>query len=137
MNSGEHIQFKIKPYAEDAVITIKDAAGTAVAKDLVFSENKENKIQKDSSSNVTTLLSKAYKHAFVSTSEAMDGWYQFSIAAPAKTETLSVSITGGSTPIAAGTEVLIDDFTVQYASTKGYVTITGDNVTAVTNKIGY
>ena len=127
MSSGDLIQFKIKPYDENAVITIAEAGVNG----LKFADKKNEKVAIDSKGNVTSVLTPAYSQAFVEDSDKLDGWYQFSIKPSSAIKALTVSITGGT--IAAGTQVLIDDFTVQYGSTKGYVEITGDNVIATKN----
>ncbi len=129
-SEGEFVQFKIKPYDKNAVITIKDNSNVLV-NGVKFADNDNAKVEKNSKGNVTTLVTPAYTKTFDETSAKLDGWYQFSICAKSKINALTVSITGGT--IAADTEVLIDDFTVQYGSTKGYVEITGDNVTATKN----
>lgn len=126
------IQFKIKPYSEDAYLTITDSNGKKLLDAMQFSANKTAEIVADSKGNVSTPLSQAYKFAFDEDSGAMEGWYQISINAAANTPSLKISITdsadGSTGTIAAGSQVSLDDFTVQYGSTRGYVTITGDNV---------
>ena len=126
------IQFKIKPYSEDAFITITDANGNKLIDDMQFSANKAVKIETDSKGNVLTPLSQAYRFAFDEDSEKLEGWYQISVKAAENTPSLEIKITrtadGSGDAIAAGTQVTLDDFTVQYGSTRGYVTISGDNV---------
>ena len=128
ISSSEYIQFKIKPYAGASTITVKNSSGTAVCDKLKFADCASAAVAE------ATPLAPAHKHAFVASSDVMDGWYQISCKAGASSKYITVELTGDAV---AGATVEIDDFTVQYASTKGYVTITGDNVTAVTNKIGY
>ena len=126
------LQFKLKPYSEDAYITITDSNGNKLVDAVQFSANKKAEIKTDDSGNVTTPISQAYKFAFDTKSGELEGWYQFSINAAANTPSLKISITnsadGSAGAIAAGSQVSLDDFTVQYGSTRGYVTITGDNV---------
>ena len=126
------LQFKLKPYSEDAYITITDNSGNKLVNAVQFSANKEAELKTDNDGNVITPISQAYKFAFDTNSDKLDGWYQFSINAKAKCTSLKISISnsaeGSAEAIAAGSLVSLDDFTVQYGSTKGYVSITGDNV---------
>ena len=129
---GDFLQFKLKPYSEDAYITITDSNGNKLIDTVQFSDNKDAKIETDEDGNVITPISQAYKFAFDTKSGNLDGWYQFSINAAANTPSLKISITnsadGSGSAIEADTKVTLDDFTVQYGSTRGYVTVTGDNV---------
>ena len=129
------IQFKLKPYSEDAYITIIDSNGNKLVDAVQFSANKKAEIIADSKGNVSTPLSQAYRFAFDEDSGVMDGWYQFSISAAANTSKLKISITnsadGSGNAIEAGTQISLDDFTVQYGSTRGYVTLTGENIEIV------
>ena len=126
------IQFKLKPYSEDAYITITDNSGNKLVNAVQFSANKEAEIKTDEDGNVITPISQAYKFAFDTKSGKLDGWYQFSLNAADKTSSLKISITNSADAsageIAAGSQVCLDDFTVQYGSTRGYVTISGDKV---------
>lgn len=126
------LQFKLKPYSEDAYIIITDNKGNKLVDGVQFSANKEAELKTDNDGNVITPISQAYKFAFDTNSDKLDGWYQFSINAKAKCTSLKINIStsaeGSAEAIAAGSLVSLDDFTVQYGSTKGYVSITGDNV---------
>ena len=125
------IQFKINPYDADNCITITDDDGNKLIDSVKFSDCKEAKIVKDEDGNVITPLSQAYAFAFDTTSQKLDNWFQISVRALAKTESLKVSITKpGETLDPSKISVLLDDFTIQYGSTRGYVTITGDNIKA-------
>ena len=128
----ELLQFKLKPYSENAYITITDNKGNKLIDAAQFSANKEAEIKTDEDGNVITPITQAYNFAFNKKSGTLDGWYQFSIAAAANSTSLKISITesadGSTGKIAAGTQVSLDDFTVQYGSTRGYVSITGENV---------
>ena len=129
------IQFKLKPYSEDAYITITDKSGNKLINAMQFSANKKAEIVADSKGNVSTPLSQAYRFAFNEESGVLEGWYQFSISAAANTPSLKISITnsadGSGNAIEAGSQISLDDFTVQYGSTRGYVTVTGENIETV------
>lgn len=127
----DFIQFKINPYDSDTYITITDAAGNKLIDSVKFSDCKDVKIEKDEDGNVITPVSQAYKFAFNADSEKMENWYQISIKAPAKTDSLTVSLSkSGESLNAEKVVIFLDDFTVQYGSTRGYVTITGDYIKA-------
>ena len=131
MYKDDFIQFKINPYDSDTCITITDAAGNKLIDSVKFSDCKDAKIVKDDNGNVITPLSQAYTFAFDTNSEKLENWFQISVQAPAKTESLNISLTkSGSTLDPSKICVCFDDFTVQYGSTRGYVTITGDNIKA-------
>lgn len=127
----DFIQFKINPYDSDTCITITDAAGNKLIDSVKFSDRKGAKIEKDEDGNVITPISQAYTFAFDTKSQKLDNWFQISVQAPAKTESLNISLSKpGSTLDPSKISVYLDDFTVQYGSTRGYVTITGDNIKA-------
>ena len=75
----------------------------------------------------TTPLMKAYKQAFVTTSGFEDGWYQVSIPAKIKGNKLQITLTG---TFPAGAKVEMDDLTIQFASTIGYLKFSSTNATA-------
>ncbi len=131
MYKDDFIQFKINPYDSDTCITITDAAGNKLIDSVKFSDRKDAKIEKDEDGNVITPVSQAYNFAFDTKSQKMENWFQISVQAPAKTESLNISLSKpGSTLDPSKMCVYLDDFTVQYGSTRGYVTITGDNIKA-------
>ncbi len=128
IRESELLQFKIKPYDENAVITLSDANGNKLLDSIKFADNKNVEIETDKKGNVITPMSQAYRFAFDDNSGIMEGWYQISVKAKTNMETLFVSIIKPDEVIASGTKIELDDFTVQYGSTRGYVSITGDNV---------
>ena len=141
ISEKEYIQFKIKPYSGASKITMKLSDGNAAE---YYTD--EKRTQKATYENITfaaaetasvselSPLAAAHKHAFKSKTEKMDGWYQVSFRPTKSTNSVTVHLDGAA---AAGSVIELDDFTVQYASTKGLVSITGDNVSATVNKIGY
>lgn len=135
ISKNEYVQFKFKPYSGADNVTIKLSNGKVASyvKSTDEREPFENlKFANCASAAVaeTTPLAPAHKHAFVKSSEVMDGWYQVSFKTPADTKYITVHLDGAAS---AGDVIQLDDFTVQYASTRGYVTVTGDNVTAEKN----
>lgn len=131
IRSGNYVQFKIKPVSSSNSIKVELANDGVVAGTLldttVFSTTDGKTIEKDSNSNVTTKMMKAYKQAFVTTSGSADGWYQVSVAAPATAKQLVITLTGS---FAANSKVGMDDLTVQYGSTVGELIFHSDNATA-------
>ncbi len=127
----DFIQFKINPYDSDICITITDAAGNKLIDSVKFSDCKDAKIEKNEDGNVITPVSQAYSFAFDTKSQKMENWFQISVEATKKTESLNISLSkSGETLDPSKMSVYLDDFTVQYGSTRGYVTITGDNIKA-------
>ena len=131
IRSGNYVQFKIKPVSSSNSIKVELANDGVVAGTLldttVFSSTDGKTIEKDSNSNVTTKMMKAYKQAFVTTSGYADGWYQVSVAAPAGATQLVITLTGS---FAANSKIGMDDLTVQYASTVGELIFHSANATA-------
>ena len=75
----------------------------------------------------TTPLMKAYKQAFRTESGFDDGWYQVSVPAPADGDKIVITLTGS---FAAGSKIGMDDLTVQFASTIGFLQFSCGNATA-------
>ena len=131
VRSGNYVQFKIKPVASSNSIKVELANAGVVAGTLldttVFSSTDGKTIAKDSNSNVTTAMMKAYKQAFVTDSGYADGWYQVSVAAPVGAKQIVITLTGS---FAAGSKIGMDDLTIQYASTVGELKFSSTNATA-------
>lgn len=123
------IQFKIAPDDCDSYITITDDSGNKLIDNIKFSDCKDAEIKADAKGNIITPLSQAYTFAFDTNSQKLDNWFQISVKAAANAKSLKVSLSKPGETLDA-IEVYLDDFTVQYGSTRGYVTITGDNIKA-------
>ncbi len=121
----ELIQFKIDADVFET-ITITDSKGNKLLDNKKLADFKDAKIETDTKGNVITPVSQAYKFAFDNTSEKMENWYQISVKAAADTDLLNVSLSKSGDAVDL-VHVSFEDFTVQYGSTRGYITISGDN----------
>ena len=132
IQSGNYIQFKIKPVSTSDKITVqvldKDGnPGTAAElPETVFSSTNTKSLEMNGY-YATTPLMKAYKQAFVTKSGFEDGWYQVSVPAKQKGNKLVITLQGN---FAAGAKVEMDDLTIQFASTIGYIKFSSDKATA-------
>ena len=132
IQSGNYIQFKIKPVSTSDKITVqvldKDGNPSAAPElpETVFSSTNNNILQMEGY-YATTPLMKAYKQAFVTKSGFDDGWYQVSVPAKQKGNKLVITLQGD---FAAGSTIGMDDLTVQFASTIGYLKFNSDNAVA-------
>ena len=120
------IQFKIDPDVFET-ITITDSTGNKLLDNVKLADCKNANIETDSKGNVITQVSQAYKFAFNDDSEKMENWYQISVKAAANTDLLNVSLSKSGDAVDSVC-VAFDDFTVQYGSTRGYITVSGDNI---------
>ena len=133
IQSGNYIQFKIKPVSSSDKITVQvlDKTGNpgAVAElpETVFSDTDEATIVKKDTYYVTTPLMKAYKQAFVPASGEAEGWYQVSVPAKIKGNKLLITLQGD---FPAGSKIGMDDLTIQFASTIGFIRFSSENATA-------
>jgi len=123
---GELIQFKINPDLFE-IITITDSTGNKLLDNVKLADCKAAEIEADSKGNVITPVSQAYKFAFDDTSEKMENCYQISVKAAANTDLLNVSLSKSGDAVSSVC-VGFNDFTVQYGSTRGYITISGENI---------
>ena len=134
IQSGNYIQFKIKPVSSSDKITVsvKNGDGTpAVAlAQTVFSSTDDITVPVMDSKGYycQTPLMRAFNQAFITKSEFADGWYQVSVPAPAKGNKLIITLDSDS--ITAGSKIYMDDLTVQFASTYGFIKFSSDNATA-------
>ena len=135
IQSGNYIQFKVKPVSSSDKITVSvaknsDAPSVALAQTVFSSTDSIAKPVMDSNGYYCqTPLMRAYNQAFIERSEFADGWYQISVPAPAKGNKLVITLEStGSMP--AGSKVYMDDLTVQFASTYGFIKFTSGNATA-------
>ena len=132
IQSGNYIQFKIKPVSTSDSITVQvlDKDGkpgtSAELPTTVFSSTNTKSLEMNGY-YATTPLMKAYKQAFVTKSGFEDGWYQVSVPAKIKGNKLQITLTG---TFPAGAKVEMDDLTVQFASTIGYIKFSSTNATA-------
>ena len=132
IQSGNYIQFKIKPVSTSDKITVqvldKDGnPGTAAElPETVFSSTNTKSLEMNGY-YATTPLMKAYKQAFVTKSGFEDGWYQVSVPAKIKGNKLVITLQGN---FAAGAKIEMDDLTIQFASTIGYIKFSSDKATA-------
>lgn len=133
-DKGNYIQFKIKPVSTNDSIKVevesKDGATKTTALDTtVFSTTDEEVIKKEGTYYVTTPLMKAYNQAFVPASGLAEGWYQISVPAKSKGNKLVITLSSES-GIPAGSKIGMDDLTIQFASTIGFIKFSSDNATA-------
>ncbi|MCR5765307.1 MAG: hypothetical protein K6G09_04945, partial [Treponema sp.] len=126
IKKSDLIQFKINPDVFET-ITITDSTGNKLLDNVKLADCKNAKIETDSKGNVITPVSQAYKFAFNDDSEKMENWYQISVKAAANTDSLNVSLSKSGDAVDS-VYVAFDDFTVQYGSTRGYITVSGDNI---------
>ena len=136
---NNYIQFKIKPVSSNDKITVqvldkdgnpaKDKEGnpTPELPETVFSSTDEATIVKVDTYYVTTPLMKAYKQAFVPASGLAEGWYQISVPTKIKGNKLLITLQGD---FPAGSKIEMDDLTIQFASTIGFIKFSSDNATA-------
>lgn len=136
IQSGNYIQFKIKPVSSSDSITVKvenkdGSTVTDALKSTVFSStNGITKPEMDSKGYYClTPLMKAYNQAFVTTSGLADGWYQVSVPAKSKGNKLVITLTSSSS-FPAGSTIGMDDLTIQFASTIGFIKFSSTNATA-------
>ena len=133
INSGNYIQFKIKPVntGDKIKVSVQSADGettTVVLPETVFSSTNSATLVMNGY-YATTPLMKAYNQAFIEKSGFADGWYQVSVPATSKGNKLVITLTGASS-FPAGSIIGMDDLTVQFASTIGYIKFSSDNATA-------
>ena len=131
IQSGNYIQFKIKPVSTSDKITVKveskdGATITEALPETVFSSTNGKSLEMNGY-YATTPLMKAYKQAFVTDSGFEDGWYQVSVPAGSKGNKLVITLQG-SFPV--GAKIGMDDLTIQFASTIGYLKFSSTNATA-------
>ena len=132
IQSGNYIQFKIKPVSTSDKITVQvldkdgNAGATAELPETVFSSTNTKSLEMNGY-YATTPLMKAYKQAFVTKSGFEDGWYQVSVPAKQKGNKLVITLQGN---FAAGAKIEMDDLTIQFASPIGYIKFSSDKATA-------
>lgn len=134
IQTGNYIQFKIKPISSSDKITVsvaKDDGTPSVAlKETAFSStNGITKPEMDSKGYCLTPLMRAFNQAFIEKSGFADGWYQVSVPSTAKGNKLVITLTSTS-GIPAGSTIGMDDLTIQFASTIGYIKFSSNNSTA-------
>ncbi len=132
IQSGNYIQFKIKPVSTSDSITVqvldKDGnPGTSAELPTTVFSSTNGKSLEMNGYYATTPLMKAYKQAFVKESGFEDGWYQVSVPAKIKGNKLQITLNG---TFSAGAKIEMDDLTVQFASTIGYLKFSSTNATA-------
>ena len=136
IQSGNYIQFKIKPVSSSDKIKVQvedkdgQTAKTAELPATVFSTT--DGITEPKFVNtyyVSTPLMKAYNQAFVKTSGIAEGWYQISVPANLKGNKLVITLESTS-GFPAGAKIGMDDLTIQFASTIGYIKFSSDKATA-------
>ena len=131
INSGNFIQFKIKPVSTSDSIKVsvqsKDGATTTdVLKETSFASTNNETLVMDGYYAKTPLM-KAYNQAFKTDSGFADGWYQVSVPSTSKGNKLVITLKG---TFPAGSKIDMDDLTIQFASTIGYIKFSSDNATA-------
>ena len=131
-SKGNYIQFKIKPVSTSDKITVQvsNADGTTITTALpqtVFSSTDDAQVVMADTYYCTTPLMKAYNQAFVKTSGVAEGWYQISVPTKSKGNKLVITLEGN---FPAGSKIEMDDLTIQFASTIGYIKFSSDKATA-------
>lgn len=132
IQKGNYIQFKIKPVSTNDKIKVEvldkdgNPSATAELAETVFSSTNGNVLEMNGY-YATTPLMKAYKQAFVTTSGFEDGWYQVSVPAGQKGNKLRITLQGA---FPAGSKIGMDDLTIQFASTIGFIKFSSTNATA-------
>ena len=130
VRSGNYIQFKIKPMsASDSIkVDLTNNKGVAVNQlaETVFSTATDS-IAKDKNGNVTTVLTNAYKQAFVKDSGKADDWYQLSIKSKTPSTKITITLKGS---FAVDDVIGMDDLTIQYGSTFGQLVFASEKATA-------
>lgn len=121
LHSDELVQFKIKPkQASDTVkLELKKSDDTyeTLFDTAAFSTAVKGKA-----------LSPAYKQALVEDSGELSGWYQFSVAAGVESRQLRITLKCGNGSFIAGEDIIgMDDLTIGYASTYGWLKFTAEN----------
>lgn len=120
LHDDELVQFKIQPvHANDTIKLELEGKEEALFETAAFSSAKDG----DS-------LSPAYKYALDTTSGSLSGWYQFSIKAGAESRKIKITLRSGSGTFMPGDVIHMDDFTIGYASTYGWLKFSSDNATA-------
>lgn len=133
VSKGNLIQFKIKPVsnADSVKLELKNGAEYTTIFDKSFSTaTAANAVTKDSNGNVATNLSVACKQAFVPASGAADGWYQFSVPATVASDQLRITLTAAAENYPVDTVIGMDDLTIQYGSTIGYLSFASTQATS-------
>ena len=136
IQSGNYIQFKIKPVSSSDKITVSvaknDETPAVALSQTVFSSTDSitTPVMDSKGYYCQTPLMKAYKQAFVvSSGLSDDGWYQVSVPAPSKGNKLVITLES-TDPIPAGSKILMDDLTIQFASTYKSIKFSSSNATA-------
>ncbi|MBO4716848.1 MAG: alkaline phosphatase, partial [Spirochaetales bacterium] len=135
IQSGNYIQFKIKPVSSSDKITVSvaknDETPAVALSQTVFSSTDSitTPVMDSKGYYCQTPLMKAYKQAFVvSSGLSDDGWYQVSVPAPSKGNKLIITLESESIP--AGSKIYMDDLTIQFASTYKSIKFSSSNATA-------
>ena len=136
IDNGDFISFKIKPVSSSDRIKVsvqsKDGATTKVAlAEKVFSSTNDEKLAFSDENHYysSVPLMKAYKQAFRTDSGFADGWYQVSVPAPVAGDKIIITLTGTS-GFPAGSKIYMDDLTVEFSSTIGFLKFSSGNATA-------
>ena len=133
IQNGNYIQFKIKPVSTSDSISVavlpKDSTTPSVALKETSFASTNNAVLAMNGYYATTPLMKAYNQAFKTDSGFADGWYQVSVPATTKGNKLVITLTS-ATSFPAGSTIGMDDLTIQFASTIGYIKFSSTNATA-------
>ncbi|MBR2282317.1 MAG: hypothetical protein IJ863_06820, partial [Spirochaetales bacterium] len=133
IQSGNYIQFKIKPVSTSDSITVKveskDGATVTEALPATVFSSTDGKSLVMNGYYATTPLMKAYKQAFVTESGFDPGWYQVSVPAGSKGNKLVITLKSAGA-FTAGSKIGMDDLTIQFASTIGHIKFSSANATA-------
>ena len=125
LHDDELVQFKIKPVDEKDSVKLELKVSDTKTESL-FDTKQFSKAEEGGA------LSPAYKQALIKSSGSADGWYQFSIKAPVSSRQIRITLTSGTGGFKADDIIGMDDLTIGYASTIGWLKFSSDNATATT-----
>ena len=136
VDEGNYIQFKIKPVnsSDKLTVSVQSADGkktTEIIKKTVLSST-DSKILEFSDPEKyysAVPLMKAYNQACKEKSGFADGWYQVAVKTEGSGSKLVITLESDS-GIPAGSKIGMDDLTVQFASTIGFLQFSSTNATA-------
>ena len=131
-NITDRIKLELKKDDDTYESLFEEAVFSVAATKMVFNDKGQitTTFELDAKNNVVTPLSEACNQAFVTGSGLSEGWYQFSVPATADSTQIRITLTSAEDPFPAGTVIGMDDLTIQYGSTLGWLKFSSDNATA-------
>ena len=136
IDEGDYIQFKIKPVSSSDKLTVsvqsadgKKTTGVIPKTVLSSTDGKELEFEDEYKYYSAVPLMKAYKQACKEKSGFADGWYQVAMKTEGSGNKLVITLESAS-GFPAGSKIEMDDLTVQFASTIGFLQFSCGNATA-------